>query len=307
MNRMTTEAILVDAITDAAGATAVRYGLHDDRGVSMDTVKVAEHPGGGYLAVYHSRSGRGRAFRVYLATSSDLLTWRQRAVLDRDASQPMLTALAGGGFLLAVEAGGAGRPAWVRLSHFPDAGSLLAARPARTFDAPHTLVPPDRLAEGTPHIAAAAADLSTVDVGFHYHRDGIVDRQGRGRLTGFRSWQAAADPVADKAIEAFDVRGNIGGRDDAEWNGTRVTLIEGQLRRGDWGSWRIFRYDRASGTAQPVPIRTHRGSVAFGNPKITVLRAPSGRTALLATMFVFAEGAGLGEAGPLLYYRELPG
>ena len=302
--------ILVDAITDAAGATAVRYGLRDDRGVSMDTVKVAEHTnqaGGSYLSVYHSRSGRGRPFRVYLATSSDLLTWRQRVVLDRDASQPMLTALAGGGFLLAVEAGGAGRPAWVRLSHFPDVGSLLAARPARTFDAPHTLVPPDRLAEGTPHIMAAAADLSTVDVGFHYHRDGVVDRQARGRLTGFRSWQAAADPVADKAIEAFGVRGNIGGRDDAEWNGTRVTLIEGQLRRGDWGSWRVFRYDRANGTAQPVPIRTRRGSVAFGNPKVTVLRAPSGRTALVASMFVFGEGAAPGEAGPLLYYRELPG
>jgi len=31
VNRMTTEAILVDAITDAAGATAVRYGLHFDQ------------------------------------------------------------------------------------------------------------------------------------------------------------------------------------------------------------------------------------------------------------------------------------
>jgi hypothetical protein len=192
------------------------------------------------------------------------------------------------------------------LHHFPDVGSLLAARPARTFDVPQTMVSAQRLAEGTPNIVAAADDLSVIDVGFHYYRDGVVDRQARGRLTGFRSWRAAADPAADTAVEAWGVRGNIGGRDSAEWNGARITLIEGQLRRRDWGSWRVFRYDRAAGAAHLVRIRTHGGSVAFGNPKVTVLRAPSGRTALLATMFVFGEGAAPGEGGPLLYYHELP-
>lgn len=297
---------LLAAVSDAAGATAVRYGVRDDRDVSMDTSKVAENPDGGYFAVYHSRSRTGRAFRVHVATSTDLLSWRQRAVLDHDASQPMLTPGPRGGFLLAVEAGGAGRKAWLRLHQFPDAASLLAARPARTFDAPHTMVPAERLSEGTPHIEAATDDLSVIDVGFHYHRDGVVDRQARGRLTNFRSWRAEADPAADAAIEAWGVRGNIGGRDSAEWNGARITLVEGQLRRRDWGSWRIFRYDRAAGVAHPVRIRTHGGSVAFGNPKVTVLRAPSGRTALVASMFVFGEGAAPGEGGPLLYYRELP-
>jgi len=298
--------VLVDAITDAADATAVRYGLRDDSGVSMDTLKVAERPGGGYLGVYHSRSPGGRSFRVHLATSSDLLAWRQRAVLDHDASQPMLTPLPGGGFLLAVEAGGAGRPSWLRFHHYPDAGSLLAGRPQRTFDAPHTLVQRDRFSEGTPHVDAATEDLSVVEIGFHYYRGGVVDRQARGRLTGFRTWTAAADPAADAAIEALGVRGNIGGRDCAEWNGARITVIEGQLRRRDWGSWRVFRYDRAAGTAEQLPIRTRRGSTAFGNPKLTVLTAPSGARALLATMFVFGEGAAPGEGGPLLYYRELP-
>jgi hypothetical protein len=297
---------LVDAITDAAGATAVRYGLRDDNGVSMDTLKVAERPGGGYVGVYHSRSPGGRAFRVHLATSSDLLGWRHRAVLDHDASQPMLTPAAGGGFLLAVEAGGAGRPSWLRLHHYADAQSLLAARPRRTYDAPHTLVPPDRFSEGTPHIESATEDLSVIEVGFHYYRSGVVDRQARGRLTGFRTWEAEADTDADAAIEALGVRGNIGGRDHATWNGTRITLVEGQLRRRDWGSWRVFRYDRAAGSAERLAIRTHRGSTAFGNPKVTVLRAPSGAPAVLTTMFVFGEGAAPGEGGSLLYYNELP-
>src|SRR5688572_27136206 len=203
---------LVAAVTDAAGATAVRYGLHDDRGVSMDTLKVAEHPDGGYVGVYHTRSRRGRAFRVLVASSTDLLGWRQRAVLDPDASQPVIVALPGGGFLVAVEAAGAGRSSWLRFLHFADAGSLLAARPARVVDVPHTMVPPDRLAEGTPHIEAVTADLGTIEVGFHYFRDGEVDRQARGRLSDFRDWRARADPAADAAVEAHDVRGNIGGR-----------------------------------------------------------------------------------------------
>jgi hypothetical protein len=307
----TAERVLIDALTDVRAATGVRYGLRDDRGVSMDTLKVVGHPDGGYLGVYHSRARGGRSFTVHLARSADLLTWTRHADLDRDASQPMLTALPGGAFLLVVEAGGAGRPAWLRVHHYPDARDLLAARPDRTFDAPHTLVPPDRFAEGTPHVEAATGtgdlDGSVIDIGFHYHRDGVVDRQGRGRLTGFRQWRAAADPAADAAIERWDVHGNIGGRDTAGWNGARITLVEGQLRRGDWGSWRVFRYDRATGVATPLPIRTHGGSTAFANPTVTVLPAPSGRTALLATMFVVGEGAASGEAGPLLYFRELPG
>ena len=59
----------------------------------------------------------------------------------------------------------------------------------------------------------------------------------------------------------------------------------------------------------PISADTVAGTVSDSMPDRvrTVLRAPSGRTALLATMFVFGEGAGPGEAGPLLYYRELPG
>jgi hypothetical protein len=296
---------LLAAVRDVAGARAVRYGLHDDRGASMDTLKVVEHPDGGYLGVYHNRSRRGGAFHVLLASSTDLLTWRQRAVLDPDASQPVVTALPGGGFLVAVEAAGTGRASWLRLLRYADAQSLLTARPDGVVDLPHTMVPPDRLAEGTPHIDAATADLSVIEIGFHYFRDGLVDRQARGRLSHLRSWRAEQDPDADAAVEAHGVRGNIGGRDVVEWHGARLTLIEGQLRRGDWGSWRVFRYDRVAGTAWPVPIRTHGGSVAFANPKLTLLTAPSGRPALLTTMFVFAEGAARGEAGPLLYYREL--
>lgn len=293
-----------DLLTDVTRAVH-RYGVADDRGVSMDTLKVIGDPAGGYLAVYHSRPRRG-SFTVHLARSSDLMGWHHHADLDHDGSQPTIAALDDGGFLVAVEAGGAGRPAWLRVHRYPSRRRLLDARPDRTFDAPHTLVPADGYAEGTPHIGYASPDGSVIDLGFHYFRAGKVDRQGVGRLTDLRDWVARADPALDAAVEAWGVRGNIGGRDTALVGSEWVTLVEGQLRPGDWGSWRVFRYDRAAGRAWPLAVRTHGGSTAFANPTVTVLRAPTGRKALLTTLFVFSEGAAPGEAGPLLYYRELP-
>jgi len=55
-----------------------------------------------------------------------------------------------------------------------------------------------------------------------------------------------------------------------------------------------------------LPIRTHGGSAAFANPSITAVTSPSGRPAVVLTMFVPGEGAAPGEAGELIYYREIP-
>jgi hypothetical protein len=292
---------LLRLIEDVAAATA-RYHTVDDRGHSMDTLKVVENPAGGYLGVYHSVAGDG--FAAHLATSADLLTWTHRAVLDAPASQPTVAAVPGGGFLVAVEAGGSGQPAWLRFSRYRDVDRLLAADPDRVFDAPHTQVPPGRLAEGTPNIYAA--DDSVVDAGFHYFRDGDVDRQARGRLTGFRTWTTERRPRLDAAVEAYGVAGNIGDRDALTWRGSPYTLIEGQLRKGRWDSWRIFLYEEPAGPAYPVRIRTHGGSTSFGNPSATLLTAPSGAPALLVSVFLFGEGAAPGEAGQLVYHRETP-
>ena len=78
--------------------------------------------------------------------------------------------------------------------------------------------------------------------------------------------------------------------------------MEAQSRRGDFGSWRVYLYDRAAGTAQPLSIVTHGGSRAFANPTATMLRDPAGRQAVMVTLFVPMEGAAPGEAGSLLYH-----
>jgi hypothetical protein len=303
---------LIGLIADVPAATSC-YGIRDDLGRTMDTLKVIENPAGGYLAVYHVGTGGGY-FEVHLATSSDLMSWTHRALLD-ESSQPTITSTPDGGFLLAVEAGGGGRPPWLRFKYYPDLGRLLAADAARVFDAPHVVAPAGRLAEGTPNVYQVTfepdVDHSTIIAGFHYLRpgrllgQGDVDRQARGRLAGFRHWTADREPRLDAALEAWTVTGNIGDRDELHWRGQPYTLIEGQFHKGDWRSWRVYLYDPASGAADPVPVRTHRGSVSFANPTATMLTAPSGAPALLITLFLPGEGAAAGEGGPLLYCREL--
>jgi hypothetical protein len=95
-------------------------------------------------------------------------------------------------------------------------------------------------------------------------------------------------------------------RDALTWRGRSVELVEGQLRKNDWASWRVFLYDPASRRACPLHIRTHGGSVAFGNPTITAVTSPTGADAIVVTLFLFSEGAAAGEAGQLVYYRQLP-
>jgi hypothetical protein len=301
---------LVGLLEDVTSATA-RYGARDDRGTSLDTLKVIDAPGGGYLGVYHSayRGPAGRGFAVYLATSTDLLRWTRRAELDDAASQPTITALSTGGFLVAVEAGGAGRPAWLRLHHYPTVARLLAGDADRSVDLPHTLVPPDALAEGTPNfyatVLAPDLDHSRLDLGFHYFRDGDVDRQARGELVDFRDWRARARPELDESVRPWRVAGNIGGRDALEWYGRPVTVLEGQSTKADWSSWRIYLRDEVTGQTTRLRIRTHRGSTSFGNPSVSLLRGPSGTTRLFASMFLFGQGAAAGEGGQLLYHHEI--
>jgi hypothetical protein len=294
---------LTELLCDVAGAT-VLYHVQDDRGRTMDTLKVIADPAGGYLAVYHCGVGHG-VYEVNVATSHDLAHWTWRARLDDFASQPHVVALPDGGFLVAVEAGGAGTPPSLRLLDFVSRADLMAGKVSRSFDAPHTLVPRRKYAEGTPNIYAVCADRSHIDIGFHYFWRGKVDRQARGVLTGFADWSTRREPQIDKALQWWGVRGNIGGRDAFNWNGREYLLVEGQGERHGWQTWRTYLYDTAAETAWPLPIRTHRGSAAIANPTATLLDTPSGKPALLVTAYLFQDGAADGEAGPMLYHHVL--
>jgi hypothetical protein len=166
-----------------------------------------------------------------------------------------------------------------------------------------------KCAEGTPNVYGADLrpdiDHSTIDVGFHYFRNCDVDRQARGALQNFSSWSAHVDGGLNAALETFHPGGNIGDRDFFPLLGGSYNIHEVQFTKGDFGSWRVYLYDWLTGVASPLAIRTHRGSTAFANPTVTSLVSPSGRPALLVTLFIPSQGAAPAEGGELVYYREL--
>src|SRR5687767_11021725 len=92
--------VMREAIADVPNATAARFGARDDQGASLDGLKVLQ-VGARYVGVYHAPAGK--SFAQYVATSTDLMTWRRRATLDTDASQAAITALPNGGFVVAYE------------------------------------------------------------------------------------------------------------------------------------------------------------------------------------------------------------
>ncbi|WP_051471724.1 hypothetical protein [Patulibacter minatonensis] len=304
------------AVEDVVGADGSRYDAKDDTGANLEGLKIAAAgapgtPGAGssggsasarprYVGVYHHRVGRD--FVVAVAVSDDLRTWRRVRTLQHRASQPTLRRLADGSWLTAWEQEPRNH---VRLRHAATLDALLAGRFDATFDAPLTLAP---TAEGTPDIrdvrlGDGIAD-STIEVGFHYYRAGDVDREAVATLTDFRHWTARPRPDLDRALWAQGLRGNFGDRDTFAWGGTRFEVVEGQGRKGDWGSWRTTLRDLGTGETVPLRMRARFGQTSFGNPTVSVLPGPRGGTVLFTTAFVFGPGAPRG-AGELLSWRRV--
>jgi hypothetical protein len=295
---------LTDVLRNVRGATGYRYGATDDKGNRLDTLKIIQTGPRRYIGVYHAFLRR--RFQVMLASSTDLLHWRYRVVLGRHASQPTIATLGGRGFLVAYESASK-VGASLRFRYYPSLRRLLAGRYAREFTAPSTL---SRAAEGTPNIYGVSLRRgisdSEIRVGLHYFRSQQVDRQATGTLRDFSSWKTRTQPQLDNRPLALGVRGNIGDRDHTTFAGYDFNVQEAQLLPRDWSAWRTYLYDFRTRAAYWLDIQTHRGSRSFGNPTVTEVTSPSGKRALVMTLFLFHEGAAPGEAGSLIYYRELP-
>jgi hypothetical protein len=287
-------------------AIHVRYQATDSAGGALDGLKIVpDSVNGGYLGVWHAdENGR---FVARVGTSSDLLHWQRRADIDDHAGQPTLALLPGGGALVVEEADGdvAGTH-FLRFRRYPTVAALLAAQPDASYDALRTLAP---TAEGTPSIHAVDAGAQHIDVGFHYFRNVDVDRQATGHLEGMTSWTAQIDQARNTLFETLPapVAGNLGDRDDLRFRGHAFSLQEGQLKKGDFGSWREYLYDADNASVfanQPLAIKTTGLSPAFGNGTATPLLAPSGKLALAVTYFVFGQGAASNEPGELIFFSE---
>jgi hypothetical protein len=288
-------------IEDVTGADGRRYGAEDSAGRSMDAAEIIQDSPGGYLAVYHSMMSDGR-YHSFVATSTDLMNWTFAHDLGTGASQPAITRISTGGYVIAWEQDPGNH---IAVRYYPDRSHLLSGSATKSYDTPRTL---SSCAEGTPNIYSVTLepdiDHAVIDIGGHYYANCDVDRQQRGTLTDFSSWSTSEQPNVDNALLHWGVRGNIGDRDTVAFGGYQFGVIEGQYTKNDFGSWRTFVYDYATGNADTTTIRTNGGSTAFANPSVTALEAPDGKPALLISLFLPSEGAAAGEAGQLLYYRE---
>lgn len=300
--------LLRSLIEEVTSADARRYGVRDDTGREMHCAKIIEaaptdraaNAPERYLAVYHSTLPDG-CFHVALAISSDLLDWHHVRDFGPGTSQPTIAAVPDGGYLLAWEQEPKNH---IALRYFADHEALLRGHASREFDAKRSL---SRCAEGTPNVYSVTLDPdidhSVIRLGGHYWWKCDRDRQLSATLTGFKRWRAVREPDFDQALLRFDVGGNIGGRDSITFFEHRYAVIEAQHAKGDFGTWRTYVYDYASGEAYPTKIRTDGGSTAFANPHVTALTTPEGRRALLVSLFVPGEGAAKGEGGQLIYHR----
>jgi hypothetical protein len=298
-DRSAVKAELRGLIEDIPGSTAYRYQLKDDRGYDMGPTKVIWSPeAGAFAGIYFTWEEGPGGFVVHLATSTDLFSWDERTAYSVGASQPTIARTPTGRYVVAWEQ--EPDPIHLVMLEFPTWEALLGKLGTPRVMQPQVTMP--ACGEGTPDITSATD--TRVDVTFHYHAGCERDREANG-WTDWTDWHSSADPELDAALEAAGVVGHIGDRDSFTYRGYPFMLIEGETVPGDWASWRLYLYDPATRKAEQLDIRTHGGSRSFSNPGVEIVTI-DGRQSLLLTMFLFSEGAAPGEAGGLLYYRELP-
>ncbi|MBP3965602.1 hypothetical protein [Paenibacillus lignilyticus] len=284
-------------IANVTGAVAKKFNAKDNLGNNMDTAKIIANPyvSGQFLAVYHTYT-TGVA-KLNLAKSTDLLNWTFIRALagssGNNATQGAIKAASDGGFVVAWEQEPNNH---LKVAYYSSWSNLQNGIASKTYNCPRQL---SSYAEGTPNIYSASS--TSVDIGFHYFKNGDVDRQARGTLTNFNSWSSSTQPNMDNALLYWGVLGNIGDRDSMAYKGYTFGLMEGQFTKNDFGSFRPFIYDYATGNAEPLAMTTPAGSTAFGNPSFTTVTI-NGQAAVVVSMIIFSEGAQGSEGGQLIYY-----
>ena len=313
----TPSAQALEALGDVPAATAFRYQATDNHGNVLGCLRIVPDPQGGYLGVYHTQNpAPSPYFTTHLAHSWDLLTWTWVRDLDQRAPMPALQFLSDGSALVVFEHNVYNQYIQLRFEHYRNRGELLQGSPDRRFDAPLTQSP---YGEGTPMIMSARLTPnlanSIIDVTFHYFQNGDVDRQAEGTLTNFSTWSTWQLTQIDAAIGAAGVAGDIGARSPLTLGGQQFRAQDGQLNRWtkgvpstyDWGSWRLFLYDLQTSAATPLNVQTHGGSLSISNPNVVVLTLPNGHPGIMASYFFYSSNNASGEAGQLLFYRQLDG
>ncbi|MBC8065502.1 MAG: hypothetical protein H7Y17_11765 [Chlorobia bacterium] len=276
-----------------------RYNAMDDKGVMLDCLKVEQTGPSKYIGVHHALIDG--VFQLRLIESSNLLDWKHVRKLDGHAHQGTLRKF-GDQWLLAWEKDGP-KGNWIHLALFSNLADLLTGKVDRQIGLPRSL---SKFAEGTPSIFnwndPRHPERSVMTIRFHYWRDGDVDRQAEGSLGNFKTWRAEVRLGAVASLDSL-YRGNIGDRDYFT-AGQSYEILEAQMQKNDWSSWRILLRE-GSKPFNELKIVTEKGSRSFANPAVTVLNLPDGKPGIFASYFLPSQGNHKDEAGQLIYFREL--
>jgi hypothetical protein len=187
-------------------------------------------------------------------------------------------------------------PIHIVIESFASWATLRAGTVQRHFDVPITM---PACGEGTPSLEYASA--RRVEIGFHYHGACTRDLQASG-WTDWTTWHSRQERARDAWLFELGVKGHVGDRDGITIGGDELVLLEGQRIVDDHASWRVYLLDETAGSAEELVIGTPARSEAFSNATISKVTV-GGRPALVATVYLFTEGARGGEDGPLLFYR----
>lgn len=301
---------------DLTTATDYHYDAKDDQGCGLDTIKIIENSEGGYLSIYHFIVGG--TFQVRLANSTDLFHWTFIRTIEQYASQPTIAQAPNDAYIVVFEK--EDTSSHLKLHYYSNLFTLTDPNspPNFTIDIPRNSSHPH---EGTPNVYNVTIKDSVMNacIGFHFD-NGTVDNIAVGWLTipldnpENWTWNATEQTeYNEKLRKDWNVKGNIGDRDYGQIFGRNFTLQEANLlpreeesinRTRYWASWRIFLYDHLTNNFTMLNIKTHKGSISFGNPTFTFLKSPNEKDCIVVTYFLFSEGAKEGEAGELIFCKE---
>ena len=320
-------------LTNPSLATASHFDLKDSAGNSMYSPSIVQLSDQAfkYVAVYHTPYlvNGGYRYKISISGSNDLIVWNYVGLLVDNADMPKIAPVANSTWLVMTyeqwfgESQSSTQPARVSYRLFYNGSDLINRISRQVWSSPSHV----SALNGTPSIYEMHLSFYnnsySVDgqYGFHFY-NGTRDVNAVTTILKMFNTAAGVENYPSTAasynnsLTAKGVSGNIGQRDTIITTTARYNLQEGNIGQptASFDKWRIWlyrfgdknAYPTGNGTFSLIQPKTSGLSTSFGNPSIAVVDRPSGNgKAIVISYTIFSEGAGVGEAGPLLYYFNL--
>jgi hypothetical protein len=234
------------------------------------------------------------------------MTWERVNIIDDYASQGKVWIdETSNDILLAYEKSDNGD--YVQINHYNTLRLILSLNHNKIFTMPRTL---SEYAEGTPsfkHVFKQGRNItnSEIHLKHNYFQDGIHDQQASCIIKNFKGYNCQAFDKLNSKVQQLGFMGNIGSRQQFQWEGKTYNLLEAAGCFDCWDTWRIMLCDENMKPLMILPMKTPLGSKSFANPNIIVTNR-NGKKQFVISMFMPLEGNDLTEFGNLIYSVDVP-